>query len=60
MADKPPKVVLFIHHGSASGGAAVSLITLIKKLDRTRYCLNSLVTFHILGIKDYLNKQMPG
>lgn len=32
-----PKKVLYVHHGSGQGGAAVSLITLIKNIDRTRY-----------------------
>ena len=56
MADKPPKVVLFIHHGSASGGAAVSLITLIKKLDRTRYVPLIACDFSHVGIKRYFEQ----
>ena len=56
MADKPPKVVLFIHHGSASGGAAVSLITLIKKLDRTRYVPLIACDFSHAGIKRYFEQ----
>ena len=32
-----PKKLLFIHHGSGQGGAAVSLHTLIKHLDRSSF-----------------------
>ena len=51
-----PKVVLFVHHGSASGGAAVSLITLIKKLDRKRYVPLIACDFSHLGIKQYFEQ----
>lgn len=53
MTDNLPQVVLFIHHGSASGGAAVSLITLIKKLDRRRYVPLVACDFSHVGIKQY-------
>ena len=59
MANKQPKVVLFIHHGSASGGAAVSLITLIKKLDCNHVPLIACDFSHV-GIRGFLNKQMLG
>ncbi len=33
----PPKRILYIHHGSARGGAFLSLLYLITALDRTKY-----------------------
>lgn len=56
MTDNSPQVVLFIHHGSASGGAAVSLITLIKKLDRRRYVPLVACDFSHVGIKQYFER----
>lgn len=56
MTYNPPQVVLFIHHGSASGGAAVSLITLVKKLDRKRYVPLIACDFSHVGIKQYFEQ----
>ena len=45
--------VLFIHHGSGDGGAAISLYTLIESLDRNKFLPVILCDFRLKGVEKF-------
>ena len=50
-----PKTILFVHHGSGDGGAAISLYTLIASLDRSVFIPIIVCDFRLNGVEQFFS-----
>lgn len=50
---QPIKTILFVHHGSGDGGAAISLFTLIDSLDRRLFNPVIVCDFRLTGVEQF-------